>query len=400
MTKQTLFILSRNVDYTEFSGVSYVLKFARSLRPPDVMRNYVPQILKLFEDSVTEYYWCQYYKAVHDPRYENLAIQYLNGHQLEDLRSQRILYGLIGYYLPDDFIKPGKWCKLIKDCNDLSFDLYTTAADYYSRIGDYDIADQLLNRAEKLISFEDFYALWIRAESAGKKIEKLRTDNTRRRKKPYWPITEDRRRALASFYDERGITYPRITTKPAKVPESEFEQPLDADRLPSDYCAFWCKEVFGVAAARDICQIAAVRVRNGQIAETFESLIRPWSSNKERAAKEAGVDVETILAAEDVDQVMLQFYHFVGSDVLMSTGALGVQVKLLARATRYAGMKQIPNALFDVLDYACEVDPKFDGKNSTREFLLSHFNMADGKSALEKAKQNVKLYTALNSIDR
>ena len=401
-TEQTLGEIYHDICYFKEEDClhPYVLKFAHSLQEPDVMRNYVPKVLGLFDDSVAEYYWCQYYKAVRDPRYENLAISYLNGHSLEEFKSQRILYGLIGYYLPDEFIKPGRWCKLIKDRDDLAFDLYATAADYYSRIGDYDIADQLINRAEKMIAPDDFYALWCKADSADKKIEKLRTDNTRRRKKPYWPVTEERRRALASFYDERGIEYPRITTKPAKVPESEFEGIRDVDTLSTNYCAFWCSEVFGVTAAKDICQIAAVRIRNGKIDTAFESLIRPWSSSKERAAKDAGVEVEEILSAEDVDQVLHHFYEFVGTDVLMATGALSGQAKLLARASRYAGMRSIPNEMFDLLDYAAEVDSKFDGKNNTREFLLSYFGMTEGKSAMEKAMKNIELYEALNRIDQ
>ena len=387
----------------------YVQKFIHSLAAPDVPRNYVPKLLELFDISESEYCWCQYYKSVNDSRYENQAIHYLDNHSLTELQTQRILYGLIDYYLPNNYTKPGKWCKLIKDRKDLAFELYTLAADYYSRIGDYVFADELLDRAEEMISDADFYVLWPKRgidEIAKKKVEKLRTKNAQYRSKPYWPIDEEHRRALAPFYEERGIHYMRITKMPDKIHASEFEPICEAKELPPDYCAFWCTEVNYFTYRQykehnDICQIAAVRVRNGEIEEVFESLIRPWSNSSISAAECAGVEVETILDAAYVDQVITRFYEFVGTDVLMSTDALSNQGKLLARATRYTGMRRIPNAMYDLRNYASEISPLFNSNSkNTRDFLLSYFNMSEGENALEKAIKNVELYQALCNMDQ
>ena len=64
--------------------------------------------------------------------------------------------------------------------------------------------------------------------------------------------------------------------------------------------------------------------------------------------------LSVIEGAEDVDQVMVKFFDFVGDAVLVSTGALGEQARLLCRAARYAGMKRLPNKLYDLLDLAAE----------------------------------------------
>ena len=40
---------------------------------------------------------------------------------------------------------------------------------------------------------------------------------------------------------------------------------------------------------------------------------------------------------------------------------------------------------------------EFDLANNTREYLLSHFSIAEGKTALEKARINKQLYDALKS---
>ena len=59
----------------------------------------------------------------------------------------------------------------------------------------------------------------------------------------------------------------------------------------TDYCAFWCADTFSLSAAKGIYQIAAVKVRDGEITEEFQQLIRPWDGIADRkdAAKKAGL---------------------------------------------------------------------------------------------------------------
>lgn len=83
--------------------------------------------------------------------------------------------------------------------------------------------------------------------------------------------------------------------------------------------------------------------------------------------------------------------------MLVSTGALGNQAKLISRAARYAGMKEIKNEFYDILDLAANTSAEFDLANNTREYLLTHFSIAEGKSALEKAQINKQLYDALKN---
>ena len=108
------------------------------------------------------------------------------------------------------------------------------------------------------------------------------------------------------IYDEKGISYPRITSKPAKIPENEFAPVSECFDQPDTYCAFWCAEAFSLSAAKGIYQIAAVRVRSGAVADEFQELIRPWDgiAGRKDAAKKAGVDLSAVESAEDVDLVM------------------------------------------------------------------------------------------------
>ena len=380
----------------------HLKEFVSGLSEKYTERNIIPEILSLYDFQETEFYLCRYYKIIKDNRFENSAITYLNSHSLADKHTQRVLYDLIYSYIPNDFIKPKKWCDLIAESNYLCCEMYSVAAKYFAMIGEYDMSDALADRGIKLCNDVNNGAfLFYTPENMISSLMKQKEDTNRyRTKKPYWPVTEERRRAVAMFYDEKGIKYPRIESKPLRVKESEFA-PINEcfDDELTDYCAFWCSEAFGVTTAKSIYEIAAIKVRNGSIVEEFYELIRPWDgiAGRKDAAKKAGVDLSVIESAKDVDQVIPKFFEFVGADVLVSTGALGNQAKLISRAARYAGMKEIKNEFYDILDLAADTSSEFDLANNTREYLLAHFSVEEGKNALEKAQINKQLYDALRN---
>lgn len=380
----------------------YLAEFAAGLNEKYAEREIIPSILDLFDFEISEFYYCQYYRMRRDARFEDAAIAYLHTHELANIRTQNVLYDLIASYIPNDFIKPQKWCELVAESEGLCCELYAVAAQYFAMIGEYDLADAVADKGIALFNSEEQRKLlFYSPENMISRLEKQKEDTNRyRTKKPYWPVTEDRRRAVAMFYDEKGIKYPRIENRPEKIKESEFapiHECFDDDF--TDYCTFWCADTFSVSAAKSLYQIAAVKVRNGVITEEFQELVRPWdgASDRRDAAKKAGVELSVIESAEDVDLVLPKFFAFVGDDILVSTGALGNQAKLISRAARYAGMREIKNAFYDLLDLAADTASEFDLANNTREYLLAHFSIAEGKSALEKAKINKQLYDALKN---
>ena len=380
----------------------YLSEFASGLSEKYAERDVIPAILDLFDFEISEFYYFQYYRMRRDARFEDAAIAYLNTHELDNIRTQNVLYDLIKSYIPNDFIKPKKWCELIAESDSFCCELYAVAAKYFAMIGEYELADSVADKGLLVCKSEENRTfLFYSPENMIVKLEKQKEDTNRyRTKKPYWPATEERRRAVAMFYDEKGIKYPRIENRPEKIKESEFA-PINEcfDDDFADYCAFWCAETFSLVATKGIYQIAAVKVRNGVITEEFQELIRPWDGIADRkdAARKVGVDLSVIESAEDVDLVIPKFFAFVGDDVLVSTGALGNQAKLISRAARYAGMREIKNEFYDLLDLAADTDSEFDFANNTREYLLAHFSLVEGKSALEKAQISKQLYDALKN---
>ena len=378
----------------------YLLELVSGFTEKYAERNIIPDILNLFDFEISEFYYCQYYRMRRDECFEDAAVAYLNTHELGDIRTQNILYNLIDSYIPNDFIKPKKWCEFVSETDDLCCDLYAIAAKYFAMIGEYDLADAVADKGIELCEYVNRSKfLFSNSEDMIARLEKQKEVTQKyRTKKPYWPNKEERRRAVAIFYDEKGIKYPRIESKPKKTKESDFA-PINEclEEELTDYCTFWCSEVHGLSAVKGIYQIAAIRVREGMIKEKFQELIRPWDGSADRrfAAKQAGVELSVIESSEDVDQVMPRFFAFVGNDVLVSTDALGNQAKLISRAARYTGMKEIKNEFYDLLDLAADISENFDLANNTREYLLKYFSIKEGKTALEKAHINKQLYDAL-----
>lgn len=341
---------------------------------PYAERDIIPVLLKQFDADTAEYYSCIYAWMRRENCFEDAAIGFLQQHALSELHTQDVLYALLKSYIPNKLTAPLKWCRIISETDDLCCELYAVAAKYFPMIGEYDLADSIVEKAQALC--EDTGAarlLCYSLEGMSAELRKQKDITEKyRTKKPYWPNTEDRRRIVAEFYDARGIKHPRVENKPAKVPESEFVpvHEYEGNDL-TNYCTFWCSSVFSAMSSNCIYQIAAVKVRNGLVEDTFTSLVRPWDASvdaKKAAANEAGLPVSDIEAAEDVDLVMTKFFAFVGEDVLVSTDALTSQKKLITRAARYAGMREVKNEFCELLDLAASISEEFELNNS-RDYL-------------------------------
>ena len=179
-------------------------------------RNIIPELLAQFEPQKTEYYTCMYLLMSRDDRFENSAIRYIQAHDLSDRHTQDVLYSLIKQYIQNNLVAAQKWCHLIVKSDDLCCDLYAAAAKYFSMIGDYDLADTMADKAYALCEDTDGGKLLYFSRDGLLAEMKRQKETTQkyRTKKPYWPTTEDRRRIVARFYDERGMRKPPNTFCP------------------------------------------------------------------------------------------------------------------------------------------------------------------------------------------
>lgn len=382
----------------------YVIEYANSMAEKYQERNCIPELLSLFSEDISEYYYCVYYGKCKDSCFEDKAIAYINAHPLSELHTQRILNDLLGKYSRHEFIKPRKWCDMIFETENLCAELYAKAAQYYAMVGEYDLSDQLVEKVRGYCNDHSAVFLYASQPNMLIHLEKLQSDTNRyRTKKAYWPKCKEAQEAIAKIYDEKGIVYGRSMSRLQKIRESDFAPIKECDDAGfTDYCAFWCAEAFSRVSAKDIYQIAAVRIRNGKVTDQFQSYVRPWdcATIRENTAAAENIPLDDLESADNVNQVMPKFFDFVNDDILVSTDALGSQEKLLTRAARYAGMKEIKNEFFELLDFAADTIHELEFKNSTREYLLTYFDMEEGLDSLGKAKVNALLYQKLSEYSK
>lgn len=372
----------------------------------------VEEMITPMDEEMAEYYRIRYYGKIKDARFEEMALSYLDSRDKFDRKKQQVLWYLLNSYLHFDYVKPAKWCELIRSTPDLCHDLYFQAAKHHAMVGDYEIAEELIEIAiEKCIDANGIVFLPDATIMSLEDLEKYKKTIARYQSgNPFWPNTEERRAWIASIYKQKGVKCnKRITFKPTKVNEGDFTQFNEEDEyVHQDYCAFWCKEAKvkkKYKAPRGICEISAIKVRGGIAVDEFKSYVRPGyggGSKKDAILNlDLGLDYLENASPEevDVDHVIKRFMDFVGSDVLISTDALGYQAKLLSRAMRYAGMNGVENGFVDLLDYAELVSDEFDMENNSREYLVKYFNLEDTDSTIGKTHLNVEIYRKLMEMD-
>lgn len=382
--------------------INYINSFET---PEDVYCTILDIINEFIDEEDRAYYYCRYAKQAKKDDFEEKAIYYLERHIVWDLRKQIILRSLLDWYGRDDLETPEKLYQTIESTDNLYCELYCMAAEYRAMVGDYDLADAIINKIKSYCEDKSYDKYFSTSEGVLNRVEKTEKLLVRYRAgKPYWPQTEERRKKILEIYAQKGITITPTVPKSKKVAEKDFQMPTEyIGDILDDYCAFWCTECFSTVKAKDIYEIAAVRVRNNKKVDTYRSFIKPWdagTSAKKAAAKEAGITEEELNKQRTVDVVMREFFEFVGEDILVSTDAMGKQRDYLSRAARYAQMSTIKNNLLDILYYAEDISEKYEGKNNTRNHIMEDLKVKEGKNSLERAVANHQLYQKLKKLEK
>lgn len=242
----------------------FLIDYSKKLNDIKEIKKIIPDLIKFIDSQEYDYYYCHYLKISRNEDFEKNAIEYLNKNTKMDLHKQQILYDLINFYLRNDYIKPEKWCNMILNEKELAVELYHISTEFYSMIGEYEIATKVLKYGRiKLKNNPKF--LFSNKDNMNTAFEKLECLIERYKKgNPYWPNTEERRKMLAPIYDKKGITYPRIEKLAKKIKESEFKPIKELyDSLPSEYMIFWCSSVSVTRGISAIYEIAVLHIKNG-----------------------------------------------------------------------------------------------------------------------------------------
>lgn len=157
-------------------------------------------------------------------------------------------------------------------------------------------------------------------------------------------------------------------------------------------------ETTGLKPAKDeIIEMAAVRVVNGKITETFSQLVKPSHAVSLKITDITNITNDMLMSAPSINRVLPQFLGFIGNDVLVGHNIENFDSQFLAIAClrfRFA----LNNQIVDTLPLAQQTLPKL--KNHKLETLCDHFKVKNQNAhrALSDCEATYKVFEKLSRI--
>lgn len=227
-------------------------------------------------------------------------------------------------------------------------------------------------------------------------------------KKFYLPSSSEDKQKFADFMNSIGFDVEYVIC-PKKIPEDEFKRIESYFGSPlTSYTAFCCLEAFGMSKAKSIYEIAAVKIKNNKVEKEWSTYVRPQDSGKELrrvTAKAAGIDQSILDNGPRVWAAIAEFLEIVSDDVVIALDG-SKQKKLLTRALRYSSIDHLNNKFININEMCedlqmdeCQM-PKGLEENADTESLLKAFNLSAGKSAIDGARNAMKVYEELKGIQK
>ncbi|WEG11586.1 PolC-type DNA polymerase III [Pullulanibacillus sp. KACC 23026] len=154
------------------------------------------------------------------------------------------------------------------------------------------------------------------------------------------------------------------------VPIAFNEQPIEL--AEATYVVFDVETTGLSAVYNKIIELAAVKIKNGDIIERFERFSNPHEPLSQTIIDLTGITDDMIANAPEIDEVLRDFHEFVGDAILVAHNA---QFDMGFLNTGYIkmGLDKSPNPVIDTLELARFLYP--DMKNHRLNTLCKAFNI-------------------------
>ncbi len=132
-------------------------------------------------------------------------------------------------------------------------------------------------------------------------------------------------------------------------------------------------ETTGSRAGEDrLIEVAAVRLRDGEVVDTFQQLVDPGRHVPRRITRLTGISTAMVYGQPAAAEVMPAFVEFVGDAVLVAHN-LPFDARFLDVALAEAGLPPLQNPSLDTLRLARRLFPSFPSKGLSH--LTAHFGI-------------------------
>ncbi|MBO8155199.1 MAG: PolC-type DNA polymerase III [Bacillaceae bacterium] len=154
------------------------------------------------------------------------------------------------------------------------------------------------------------------------------------------------------------------------VPIAYNEQ--DRELKDAEYVVFDV-ETTGLSAVYDtIIELAAVKVKNGEVIDRFESFANPHEPLSETTTELTGITDDMVKDAPEVEEVLEKFYDWMGDSILVAHNA-SFDMGFLNEGLKKIGKDKASNPVIDTLELARYLFPEL--KNHRLNTLCKHLNI-------------------------
>lgn len=143
--------------------------------------------------------------------------------------------------------------------------------------------------------------------------------------------------------------------------------------LETDTFVVFDVETTGLSAAYDtIIELAAVRIVNGEVVDTFESFANPHHPLSATTIELTGITDDMVRNAPEVVDMIKKFHEFIGDGIVVAHNA-SFDIGFLYEAYKKAGIDEMHHPVIDTLELARFLHPEM--KNHRLNSLCKKFNI-------------------------
>lgn len=169
-------------------------------------------------------------------------------------------------------------------------------------------------------------------------------------------------------------------------------------RLIDDYTVIDLETTGLSTKTCEIIELAAIKVRDGSIVDTFCCLVQPSDIVPNEIIKLTGITNEMLINAPQIDEVFKEFLDFIDEDVILGHNIDSYDMPIIRRYCEELNSDSLNNATLDTLKFARKCD--IDVPNHKLTTLTEYFNIEhnDSHRALSDCIANHECYQCLKEF--
>lgn len=170
--------------------------------------------------------------------------------------------------------------------------------------------------------------------------------------------------------------------------------------FPKDYTIFDL-ETTGYSRQKDkIIEIAAIKVRDHKVVDTFSMLVNPMIHIKEEVSNINHITDDMVKDAPEIKDAMAKFLDFIGNDILIGHNIQVFDLKFIERDAKTIN-RELENEFIDTLHMAKKASLKGEKfRKNSLEALAEYYGISSegNHRALKDCEINLEIYQKFRQV--